>query len=39
LFRDSKNADQKAVEEAFNKAAAELKGTVAFVVSGTTDRI
>jgi len=39
LFRDNKNADQKAVEEAFNKVAAELKGTVAFAVSGTSDRI
>ena len=39
LFRDPNNADQKAIYEAYSKAARELKGKVAFAVSGTTDRM
>ena len=34
LYRDEKNADSKALEEAFKKVAHELKGQVVFTISG-----
>lgn len=39
LFRDEKNVDQKSIEEEFKKAAQELKGQVAFAISGLTNKI
>lgn len=37
LYRDEKNSDSKALEEAFKKVASELKGQVVFTISGITD--